>query len=179
LAPLPPGTTSVGTRFDKRGFFTGDVYSARFHAASFTAIFLESPSLGHALAKSASQPLRPSTEDPAFGESRSLDTNDSLGLKLIKFRQGLMTKTQRPGGEVSTVGGRQKFRFERMTSSPYSCTRLTSPSEDSPSVRPLNDITCFLPSTPRTGCIASNSRMMVEAAFAFAGPKRGECCIPI
>jgi hypothetical protein len=31
LAPLPPGTTSVGTRIDKRDFFTGDVYSARFH----------------------------------------------------------------------------------------------------------------------------------------------------
>ena len=32
LAPLPPGTTSVGTRIDKRDFFTGDVYSARFQA---------------------------------------------------------------------------------------------------------------------------------------------------
>jgi hypothetical protein len=30
LVPLPPGTTSVGTRIDKRDFFTGDVYSARF-----------------------------------------------------------------------------------------------------------------------------------------------------
>jgi len=30
LAALPPGTTSVGTRIDKRDFFTGDVYSARF-----------------------------------------------------------------------------------------------------------------------------------------------------
>jgi hypothetical protein len=30
LAPLPPGTTSVGTRIDKRHFFTGEVYSARF-----------------------------------------------------------------------------------------------------------------------------------------------------
>ncbi|HEY8997853.1 MAG TPA: LamG-like jellyroll fold domain-containing protein [Edaphobacter sp.] len=30
LKPLPPGTTSVGTRIDKRDFFTGDVYSARF-----------------------------------------------------------------------------------------------------------------------------------------------------
>jgi hypothetical protein len=30
LAPLPPGTTSVGTRIDKRHFFTGDIYSARF-----------------------------------------------------------------------------------------------------------------------------------------------------
>lgn len=30
LAPLPPGTTSIGTRIDKRDFFTGDVYSARF-----------------------------------------------------------------------------------------------------------------------------------------------------
>lgn len=30
LAPLPPGTTSVGTRIDKRDFFTGDIYSARF-----------------------------------------------------------------------------------------------------------------------------------------------------
>jgi hypothetical protein len=30
LAPLPAGTTSVGTRIDKRDFFTGDVYSARF-----------------------------------------------------------------------------------------------------------------------------------------------------
>ena len=31
LVPLPPGTTSVGTRIDKRDFFTGDVYSARFY----------------------------------------------------------------------------------------------------------------------------------------------------
>ena len=30
LTPLPAGTTSVGTRIDKRDFFTGDVYSARF-----------------------------------------------------------------------------------------------------------------------------------------------------
>jgi hypothetical protein len=30
LTPLPPGTTSVGTRIDKRDFFTGDVYTARF-----------------------------------------------------------------------------------------------------------------------------------------------------
>ncbi|HEV2577996.1 MAG TPA: LamG domain-containing protein [Acidobacteriaceae bacterium] len=30
LAPLPPGTTSVGTRIDKRDFFTGEIYSARF-----------------------------------------------------------------------------------------------------------------------------------------------------
>lgn len=30
LTPLPPGTTSVGTRIDKRDFFTGDIYSARF-----------------------------------------------------------------------------------------------------------------------------------------------------
>jgi hypothetical protein len=30
LKPLPPGTTSVGTRIDKRDFFTGDVYGARF-----------------------------------------------------------------------------------------------------------------------------------------------------
>jgi len=30
LHPLPPGTTSVGTRIDKRDFFTGDVYGARF-----------------------------------------------------------------------------------------------------------------------------------------------------
>ena len=30
LLPLPPATTSVGTRIDKRDFFTGDIYSARF-----------------------------------------------------------------------------------------------------------------------------------------------------
>jgi hypothetical protein len=30
LAPLPPGTTSVGTRIDRRDFFTGEIYSARF-----------------------------------------------------------------------------------------------------------------------------------------------------
>jgi len=30
LSPLGPGTTSVGTRMDKRDFFTGDVFSARF-----------------------------------------------------------------------------------------------------------------------------------------------------
>lgn len=30
LAPLPPGSTSIGTRIDKRDFFTGDIYTARF-----------------------------------------------------------------------------------------------------------------------------------------------------
>jgi hypothetical protein len=30
LLPLGPGGTSVGTRFNKRDFFTGDVFSARF-----------------------------------------------------------------------------------------------------------------------------------------------------
>lgn len=30
LTPLPQGTTSVGTRIDRRDFFTGEVYSARF-----------------------------------------------------------------------------------------------------------------------------------------------------
>ena len=30
LAPLPSGTTSVGTRIIKRDFFTGEIYSARF-----------------------------------------------------------------------------------------------------------------------------------------------------
>jgi len=30
LTPLGSGTTSVGTRIDKRDFFTGDVFSARF-----------------------------------------------------------------------------------------------------------------------------------------------------
>src|SRR5581483_1643183 len=30
LSPLPPGTTSIGTRIDRRDFFTGDLYSARF-----------------------------------------------------------------------------------------------------------------------------------------------------
>ncbi|HTV07628.1 MAG TPA: LamG-like jellyroll fold domain-containing protein [Candidatus Aquilonibacter sp.] len=30
LQPLPPGHASVGTRIDKRDFFTGDIYSARF-----------------------------------------------------------------------------------------------------------------------------------------------------
>jgi len=30
LNPLGPGTTSVGTRIDKRDYFTGDVFSARF-----------------------------------------------------------------------------------------------------------------------------------------------------
>jgi len=30
LTPLGPGTTSVGTRIDKRDYFTGDVFSARF-----------------------------------------------------------------------------------------------------------------------------------------------------
>ena len=44
LAPLPPGTTSVGTRIDKRDFFTGDVYSARFTPAVLpTADFLKVP----------------------------------------------------------------------------------------------------------------------------------------
>jgi len=30
LTPLGPGTTSAGTRIDKRDFFTGDIFSARF-----------------------------------------------------------------------------------------------------------------------------------------------------
>jgi hypothetical protein len=30
LIPLPPGTTSIGTRIDHRDFFTGDIYAARF-----------------------------------------------------------------------------------------------------------------------------------------------------
>lgn len=34
LAPLPRGTTSVGTRIDKRDFFTGDIFSARFTAGA-------------------------------------------------------------------------------------------------------------------------------------------------
>lgn len=44
LAPLPPGTTSVGTRIDKRDFFTGDIYSARFTPAVLPqSQFLKSP----------------------------------------------------------------------------------------------------------------------------------------
>lgn len=44
LAPLPPGTTSVGTRIDKRDFFTGDVYSARFQSSALSpAYFLKVP----------------------------------------------------------------------------------------------------------------------------------------
>ncbi len=44
LAPLPPGTTSVGTRIDKRDFFTGEIYSARFTPAVLpTADFLKVP----------------------------------------------------------------------------------------------------------------------------------------
>ena len=44
LAPLPPGTTSVGTRIDKRDFFTGDVYSARFTPSVLpTTAFLKPP----------------------------------------------------------------------------------------------------------------------------------------
>jgi hypothetical protein len=30
LLPLGPGSASIGTRIDKRNFFTGDVYEARF-----------------------------------------------------------------------------------------------------------------------------------------------------
>ena len=45
LMPLPPGTTSVGTRIDKRDFFTGDVYAARFTPKVLvTADFLKAPS---------------------------------------------------------------------------------------------------------------------------------------
>lgn len=45
LAPLPPGTTSVGTRIDKRDFFTGDVYAARFTPRVLsTRDFLKVPS---------------------------------------------------------------------------------------------------------------------------------------
>jgi hypothetical protein len=44
LAPLPPGTTSVGTRIDKRDFFSGDVYAARFTPSVLpTADFLKVP----------------------------------------------------------------------------------------------------------------------------------------
>jgi hypothetical protein len=44
LAPLAPGTTSVGTRIDKRDFFTGDVYSARFSTSVLPAAsFLKPP----------------------------------------------------------------------------------------------------------------------------------------
>ena len=44
LAPLPPGTTSVGTRIDKRDFFTGDIYSARFTPSILpTTDFLKVP----------------------------------------------------------------------------------------------------------------------------------------
>jgi hypothetical protein len=44
LEPLPPGTTSVGTRIDKRDFFTGDVYSARFQSGVLSpAAFLKVP----------------------------------------------------------------------------------------------------------------------------------------
>jgi Concanavalin A-like lectin/glucanases superfamily len=44
LAPLPPGTTSVGTRIDKRDFFTGDIYSARFTPSVLSpADFLKVP----------------------------------------------------------------------------------------------------------------------------------------
>ena len=44
LAPLRPGTTSVGTRIDKRDFFTGDIYSARFTPSLLSpADFLKVP----------------------------------------------------------------------------------------------------------------------------------------
>lgn len=44
LAPLPPGTTSIGTRIDKRDFFTGDLYAARFQAKVLPAAeFLKVP----------------------------------------------------------------------------------------------------------------------------------------
>jgi hypothetical protein len=44
LAPLPPGTTSVGTRLDRRHFFTGEVYSARFSPrVLLSADFLKVP----------------------------------------------------------------------------------------------------------------------------------------
>ena len=46
LASLPPGTTSVGTRIDKRDFFTGDIYSARFTPSVLPpADFLKIPAL--------------------------------------------------------------------------------------------------------------------------------------
>lgn len=45
LAPLPPGNTSVGTRIDKRDFFTGDIHSARFTPSVLSpAEFLKVPS---------------------------------------------------------------------------------------------------------------------------------------
>jgi len=47
LQPLPPGTTSVGTRIDKRDFFTGEIYSARFIPTVLSATdFLKTPDLG-------------------------------------------------------------------------------------------------------------------------------------
>lgn len=46
LQPLPPGATSVGTRIDKRDFFTGDIYSARFTPRALPpADFLKVPHL--------------------------------------------------------------------------------------------------------------------------------------
>ncbi|HEY2040070.1 MAG TPA: LamG-like jellyroll fold domain-containing protein [Edaphobacter sp.] len=49
LAPLPAGTTSVGTRIDKRDFFTGDIYSAHFQSGVLSqADFWKVPnSAGH------------------------------------------------------------------------------------------------------------------------------------
>jgi len=45
LLPLGPGRTSVGTRIDKRNFFTGDVFEARFTAKALApAEFLKVPS---------------------------------------------------------------------------------------------------------------------------------------
>jgi hypothetical protein len=47
LSPLPPGTTSVGTRINKRDFFTGDVFSARFtNSALPPSNFLKVPAAG-------------------------------------------------------------------------------------------------------------------------------------
>lgn len=47
LTPLPPGTTSVGTRIDKRDFFTGDVYAARFTPSVLaTGEFFKAPPAG-------------------------------------------------------------------------------------------------------------------------------------
>ncbi len=47
LTLLPPGTTSVGTRIDKRDFFTGEIYSARFQPGVLSpAAFLKVPGSG-------------------------------------------------------------------------------------------------------------------------------------
>ena len=118
LAPLPPGTTSVGTRIDKRDFFTGDIYSARFTPNVLpTADFLKAPDASaHPIASNPA--LTP--ENVATILSFEGPTSSNVLASVYRIA---------PGSQVSldtTVvhGGKQSGRIERTASSPNQVTSL-------------------------------------------------------